>query len=91
MKLSDPVRIPVDGILDLHAFSPKDAKDLIHEYIEACLEKRILKLRIIHGKGSGTLRRRVRSLLAKNPHVCGFRDAGQGGGDWGATEVDLKP
>jgi DNA-nicking Smr family endonuclease len=90
MKTSDPVRVPVDGILDLHAFSPKDVKDLVPEYIEACREKGIRRLRLIHGKGSGTLRRTVRSILERNPHVAGFKDAGSGGGEWGATEVELK-
>jgi DNA-nicking Smr family endonuclease len=90
MNPSGPVKIPIDGVLDLHAFSPKDVKDLVPEYIEACRGKGIRNLRIIHGKGSGALRQTVRSLLEKNPRVAGFRDAGPGGGEWGATEVELK-
>jgi len=85
----DPVELPIDGVLDLHTFSPKDVKDLVPEYIEECLRRGITDLRNIHGKGTGTLKAMVHSLLKKNPHVAGFKDAGAGGGDWGATEVRL--
>ena len=90
MNDDEPVRLPIDGVLDLHAFSPKDVKDLVPEYIEECLRGGITDLRIIHGKGSGTLKGIVHSILEKNPHVAGFKDAGMGGGGWGATEVRLR-
>ena len=87
----DPFELPIDGVLDLHAFSPKDVRDLVPEYIGECLARGITGLRIIHGKGTGTLKAVVRSLLEKDPRVASFRDAGPGGGSWGATEVTLKP
>ena len=90
MNADEPVRLPIDGVLDLHAFSPKDVKDLVAEYIEECLRRGITDLRIIHGKGTGTLKGVVHSLLEKNPHVAGFKDAGIGAGGWGATEVRLR-
>jgi len=90
MKSDEPVRLPIDGVLDLHAFSPKDVKGLVTEYIEECLRRGITDLRIIHGKGTGTLKGIVHSVLEKNPHVAGFKDAGMGGGGWGATEVRLR-
>jgi dsDNA-specific endonuclease/ATPase MutS2 len=90
MNSDEPVRLPIDGVLDLHAFSPKDVKDLVTEYIEECLRRGITDLRIIHGKGTGTLKEIVHALLEKNPHVAGFKDAGMGGGGWGATEVRLR-
>ncbi|OGD18871.1 MAG: DNA mismatch repair protein MutS [Candidatus Aminicenantes bacterium RBG_13_64_14] len=86
----DPVEFPIDGVLDLHAFSPKDVKDLVPGYIEECLRRGIMELRIIHGKGTGTLKSIVHGLLEKNPHVAGFKDSGMGGGGWGATEVRLR-
>jgi dsDNA-specific endonuclease/ATPase MutS2 len=86
----DTVDLPIDGVLDLHAFSPKDVKDLVPEYIEECLRRGITEIRIIHGKGTGTLKNIVQVLLEKNPHVASFRDAGMGGGGWGATEVRLR-
>ncbi|MCX6567828.1 MAG: Smr/MutS family protein [Candidatus Aminicenantes bacterium] len=86
----DPVELPIDGVLDLHAFSPKDVKDLVPEYIEECLRRGITELRIIHGKGTGTLKGIVHGLLEKDPRVESFKDAGMGGGGWGATEVRLR-
>ena len=85
----EPVRIPIDGVLDLHAFSPKDAASVVDEYLRACLEERIYEVRIIHGKGRGDLRRTVHSLLEKHPDVLKFNlDSGPSG--WGATVVYLK-
>ena len=57
MDENEPIELPIDGILDLHLFQPKDLGGLIPDYIDACLEKEIFSLRIIHGKGKGVLRR----------------------------------
>ncbi|NIP42046.1 MAG: Smr/MutS family protein [candidate division Zixibacteria bacterium] len=86
---NDAIEYPIDGILDLHNFSPKDVKDLVPDYIEACLEKEIYQLRIIHGKGTGALRSTVHSILAKNRHVETYR-LDSGSSSWGATLVNLK-
>ncbi len=86
----DPVALEIDGILDLHAFSPKDLKTLVPDYMEECLKKKIYNLRIIHGKGVGNLRRSVHAILDRSPLVESFRLAGEGGGSWGATLVVLK-
>ena len=84
-----PVKIPVDGVLDLHAFAPEDAASVVREYLRECLAKRIYEVRIIHGKGKGILRRTVHSLLERHPHVIEFQmDTGPSG--WGATLVYLK-
>ena len=88
--LPEFVEQPIDGTLDLHTFSPKEVKTLIPDYIEACLEKGITKLRIIHGKGSGTLRALVHSILEKHPKVASFWQEEGTGGSWGATIVDLR-
>lgn len=89
MKEPDPIELPIDGILDLHLFNPKELGGLIPDYIEACLEKDITSIRIIHGKGKGVLRRTVHSLLDKNPNVESYRLADDRSG-WGATLVELK-
>jgi DNA-nicking Smr family endonuclease len=90
MTEDDPLEIPIEGVLDLHTFSPRDIKDLVPEYIEECLKRGITEIRIIHGKGTGTLKRVVQSLLEKNPHVAGFEDADPAAGGWGATRVRLR-
>jgi DNA-nicking Smr family endonuclease len=86
---SDEYNVPIDGTLDLHLFLPKEVKQLIPDYIEACLEKNIYQLRIVHGKGKGVLREIVHSVLKKHPAVETFRHESSGG-SWGATVVDLK-
>jgi DNA-nicking Smr family endonuclease len=86
----EPVSLPIDGVLDLHPFSPKDLRTLIPEYLEQCHARGILEIRIIHGKGIGNLRRSVHSLLAAHPLVAGFRLADGDRGGWGATLVILK-
>jgi DNA-nicking Smr family endonuclease len=87
----EPIEIPIDGVLDLHTFQPGEVRDLVHEYILACLEKEIFSLRIIHGKGKGILKQTVQSALEKNPHVASFTDAPAVAGGWGATVVTLRP
>ncbi len=87
-QYSNGYDMPIDGTLDLHLFLPKEIKQLIPDYIEACLEKNITQLRIVHGKGKGVLREIVHSILSKHPAVQSFRHESSGG-SWGATVVDL--
>lgn len=85
-----PVHIPINGILDLHAFQPSDIKYLIPDYLEECRRKNILQVRIIHGKGTGALRRSVHAILERIDYVISFKIAGMDSGSWGATLVDLR-
>lgn len=85
-----PIVVPIDGILDLHTFAPAELPALLRDYIDACLESAIYDLRIIHGKGKGVLRTRVRALLAKDPRVESIENAPMEAGGWGATLVRLK-
>jgi DNA-nicking Smr family endonuclease len=91
MDEPEPVVIPIDGVLDLHTFNPREVKDLVPEYLAVCREKDILQVRIIHGKGTGAMQRTVHSILARIPGVTSFSLAGEDGGGWGATIVTLRP
>jgi DNA-nicking Smr family endonuclease len=85
------VALPIEDSLDLHTFSPKEIKPLVEEYLYQCQQREFREVRIIHGRGTGTQRNIVRSLLAKNPYVAEFKDAPPESGGWGATMVRLKP
>jgi DNA-nicking Smr family endonuclease len=87
----EPIEIPIDGTLDLHTFQPREVAALIADYIAECRRLNILEIRIIHGKGTGTLRRTVHAALQKLPEVLSFRLADESAGSWGATLVNLKP
>jgi len=84
------VEIPIDGALDLHTFHPRDVAPLLSDYFDACRARGILEVRVIHGKGTGALRRTVHALLDRLPEVVSWRPADEGAGGWGATIVVLR-
>ena len=86
-----PQDVPVDGVLDLHTFRPSDLGDLVPDYLALCRERGILDVRIIHGKGTGALRRSVHAILARTDGVEAFQLAPATLGGWGATVVRLQP
>ena len=85
-----PVEFPIEDVLDLHTFKPKEVPDLLTDYFTACTDKGIYSVRIVHGKGKGILKKRVHELLKKNRMVETFRNAPVDAGGWGATLVELK-
>jgi hypothetical protein len=85
-----PTEIPIDGTLDLHTVAPAEVKDLVAEYVEVCATRGIFELRIIHGKGTGALRRTVEAVLGRLPLVERFQPADESAGGWGATLVTLR-
>ena len=87
----EPVHVPIDGILDLHTFQPRELKEGVTAYLGACRERDILEVRIIHGKGTGALQRTVHALLTRLPEVVWFGQAAEDEGGWGATLVTLAP
>jgi DNA-nicking Smr family endonuclease len=82
--------LPIDGVLDLHTFRADEIGDLVPDYLQACRERGILQVRVIHGKGIGNLKRSVRAILARLPEVISFDDAGPHYGGSGATIVHLR-
>jgi DNA-nicking Smr family endonuclease len=88
----DPVLvIPIEDVIDLHGFQPRDIPSVVEEYIQAAAEKGYREVRLIHGRGIGFQRQRVREVLSKLPRVESFNDAPPTRGGWGATLVRLKP
>ena len=87
---ADPVVLEVTDELDLHTFAPGDVKDLVADYLDACAERGFTEVRIIHGKGVGTLRRTVHAVLERHPAVVAFVGAPENRGGWGATLVTLR-
>jgi DNA-nicking Smr family endonuclease len=83
------VKLTIEDVLDLHTFRPKDIPDLLEDYFTECLKAGIYSVRIIHGKGKGIQKRRVRGLLEKNSMVTAFKEAPPEAGGWGATLVEL--
>lgn len=90
MDDSEPVELPIDGVLDLHTFQPRQVGELVVVYLEECRRRGILRVRIIHGKGIGNLRRTVHAVLAGRPEVVEFHLASGASGGWGATIVHLR-
>jgi dsDNA-specific endonuclease/ATPase MutS2 len=86
-----PVDAALTDELDLHTFLPRECADVVAEYVRAAQEAGVTHVRIVHGKGTGTLRRIVHSVLASHPAVRAYRLADERGGSWGATLVDLHP
>lgn len=84
-----PVLLPITGELDLHTFRPSDLGELIPAYLAECAARDVREVRMIHGKGTGTLRTTVHALLQRSPHVATFRLGDEHSGSWGATLVTL--
>jgi len=86
----EAVEVPIDGTLDLHTFQPRELKTLLPDYFQACRDRGIYSVRVVHGKGTGALRRSVHALLDRMEGIESYRLGGMGEGSWGATLVVLK-
>lgn len=85
----EPVAMEITDELDLHTFLPRDVKELVPDYIDECVARGFASVRIIHGKGKGTLRRIVHAALDRHPAVASYKIGDHGSGSWGATLVEL--
>jgi DNA-nicking Smr family endonuclease len=89
-SFNEPVVVPIEDSIDLHAFAPRDIPSVVDEYLEQCKQAGFTEVRIIHGRGTGVQRSIVRSILQKHPLVLSFQDALPEAGGWGATVVLVK-
>ena len=85
-----PVKLPIEDVLDLHQFIPREIPDLLTDYLAECRKAGIYSVRIIHGKGHGILKKMVHRHLKKNPDILSYKDAPFTAGGWGATIVEIK-
>ena len=77
--------------LDLHTFQPRECADVVEEYVRAAHEAGMASVRIVHGKGKGTLRTITHAVLDRHPAVASYALGDERSGSWGATVVMLKP
>jgi dsDNA-specific endonuclease/ATPase MutS2 len=87
---SEPIRIPITDIFDLHSVPPRDAQGVVEEYLVEARAAGFKALRLIHGRGIGVQREMVRRILGRLEFVADFRDAPAEAGGWGATIVTLR-
>lgn len=76
--------------IDLHGMIVDQALMQVADAINDAVKHRQIRLRINHGKGTGTLRAEIRTMLRQHPMVRGYRPAPPETGGDGVTEVDLR-
>jgi dsDNA-specific endonuclease/ATPase MutS2 len=86
----EPVEVELTDELDLHTFAPRDVADLVAHYVDECAARGFERVRIVHGKGTGTLRRIVHGVLERHDKVERFALADERAGSWGATIAWLR-
>ena len=90
------VEHPIGPELDLHTFRPGEVSSLLPEYFAECRKRGLLRVRIIHGKGLGSvnktpvLKNKVRNWLVQKNEVIAFCQARAADGGSGALMVLLK-
>jgi dsDNA-specific endonuclease/ATPase MutS2 len=90
MTEPDPVTLPIEDSLDLHAFTPRDVPSVVDEYLAQAVARGFAEVRLIHGRGTGVQRAIVQKILARHPRVLSFSDAPPERGGWGATIAVLR-
>ena len=70
----DPIRIPIEAELDLHAFAPRDIASVVQEYVDAAAAAGLTEVRLVHGRGRGVQRGIVQQALERHPRVAEFWD-----------------
>lgn len=84
------LELPLEDVLDLHSFAPKEIKALVTDYLEDAYQAGFSEVRIIHGKGIGVQREMVRAIAQRNPHVASVQQAPEDAGSWGATLITFQ-
>jgi DNA mismatch repair protein MutS2 len=88
--VSLPEKVGVSAELRLIGQTTDEARDRVEQYLDDAFLAGLATVRLVHGKGSGALRKAVRDLLSSHPLVDSFRDGDPREGGAGATVVTLK-
>jgi DNA-nicking Smr family endonuclease len=88
MQDEDPLRLPIERALDLHAFVPRDIPSVVEEYLLEAHAAGFREVRLVHGRGRGVQRGIVQQALERHPLVVEFFD--DPGSHLGATIAILK-
>ena len=76
--------------LDIRGMETLEAESVLDNYIDAAVMAHLETVTIIHGKGTGALRKAVHASLRRNKAVKSFRLGNYGEGESGVTVVELK-
>ena len=76
--------------LDIRGMESLEAEAVVENYIDSAVMARLETVTIIHGKGTGALRKAVHALLKRNKSVKSFRLGAFGEGEAGVTVVELR-
>jgi DNA mismatch repair protein MutS2 len=87
--VSVPARDGASRELHLLGWTTDEARPAVEKFLDDAVLAGFDSVRIVHGKGTGALRRAVEELLRGHPLVARFRPGGPGEGGTGATVVDL--
>jgi DNA mismatch repair protein MutS2 len=76
--------------LDIRGYETLEAESIVENYIDSAVMGKLGTVTIIHGKGTGALRKAVHEILRRNRAVKSFRLGHYGEGEAGVTVVELK-
>ena len=80
----------ISSEINVLGYTVEEAIHEIDKYIDTCFVAHLKTIRIIHGKGTGALRKGIQEYLKTNPHVDSFRNGTFAEGEMGVTVVTLK-
>jgi len=88
--LPETIELPIEDSIDLHPFAPAEIPSVVEAYLAEAQAAGFEEVRLIHGRGIGVQRERIRSLLGHHPAVISYADAPPQSGGWGATIARLS-
>ena len=91
MRKKKHLTVPTPSVNEIHLrrLTVDEALLKLDQYLHDAFMAGIYQVRVVHGKGTGTLRQTVREELAKHPLVKSYRPGGYGEGGAGVTIVEL--